>query len=132
PRLGTGLFLTYSNAFSSHLVMTAGFGWMGEINSEYNSHTNVSFPGAASSDVLPTINFNQNGLPNGPTNWGVNSAGETFSINRKLGLSFDNNWLWSHGRHTFNIGWEIRKSFQDDHECQQCGGGFTFSNYTTG
>ena len=140
PRLGTGLFLTYSNAISSHLVMTAGFGWMGEINDEFNSHTNVNFGGVTGSDVLPTINFsgpsgtcsnNGHGDAQSPTCWGVNSAGETFSINRKLGLSFDNNWLWTRGRHTLNIGWEIRRSYQDDHECQQCGGGFTFSSKTT-
>ncbi len=131
PRLGTGLFLTYSNTFRSNLVMTAGFGWMGEINDEFNTHTNVNFAGVSSGNVLPTINFNGNGVPDNPTSWGVNSAGETFSINRKLGVSFDNNWLWSRGRHTINFGWEIRRSYQDDHECQQCGGGFTFSNRTT-
>lgn len=140
PRLGTGLFLTYSNVFRPNLVMTAGFGWMGEINDEFNSHTNVNFGGVSGSNVLPTINFNgpSGNCPNNgqgdaqtPTCWGVNSAGETFSINRKLGLSFDNNWLWTRGRHTMNIGWEIRRSYQDDHECQQCGGGFTFSSKTT-
>ena len=140
PRLGTGFFLTYSNVFKSNLVMTAGFGWMGEINDEFNSHQNVSFAGVGSGTVLPTINFNSpsgtcpnsgQGDAQAPTCWGVNSAGETFSINRKLGISFDNNWLWTHGRHTFNIGWEIRRSYQDDHECQQCGGGFTFTSKTT-
>jgi hypothetical protein len=140
PRLGTGFFLTYSNVIKLNLVMTAGFGWMGEINDEFNSHTNVSFPGVAGSNVLPTIQFNgpSGTCPNSgqgdvqaPTCWGVNSAGETFSINRKLGLSFDNNWLWTHGRHSINMGVEVRRSYQNDHECQQCGGGFTFSSRTT-
>jgi hypothetical protein len=140
PRLGTGFFLTYSNVFRTNLVMTAGFGWMGEINDEFNTHTNVNFAGVSGGSVLPTINFsgpsgncpnNGQGDAQTPTCWGVNSAGETFSINRKLGISFDNNWLWTHGRHTMNIGWELRRSYQDDHECQQCGGGFTFSNRTT-
>jgi hypothetical protein len=131
PRLGTGIFLTYSNAVSSHLVMSAGFGWMGELNNEFNAHPGVNFPGVVGGTVLPTITFNQNGLPNQPTNWGAGTAGETFSINRKLGLSFDNNWLWSKGHHTLNIGWELRRAAQDDHECQQCGGIFNFSNRTT-
>ena len=130
PRLGTGLFLTYSNAFRSNLVMTAGFGWMGEINDEFNTHTNVSFPGVTGSNVLPTIAF-RGPVGGQPTTWGVNSSGETFSINRKLGISFDNNWLWTRGRHTMNIGWEIRRSYQDDHECQQCGGRFEFNTRTT-
>ena len=130
PRLGTGVFLTYSNAISNNLVVTAGFGWMGEINNELNSFLGVGFPAVAGSTSLPAIHFNS---PFGgqPTQWGLNSNGETFSKNRKLGLSFDNNWLLSHGRHTINFGLEIRRSYQDDQECQQCGGSFTFNSRTT-
>jgi Carboxypeptidase regulatory-like domain len=130
PRLGTGIFLTYSNAISNNLVMTAGFGWTGEINNELNSFSNVNFPAIAGSISLPAIHFN---APFGaqPTQWGLNSNGETFSKNRKLGLSFDNNWLYSHGRNTMNFGFEIRRSYQDDQECQQCGGSFSFSSFTT-
>jgi len=131
PRLGTGFFLTYSNAISNSLVMTAGFGWMGEINDELNSFLNVNFPAVQAGEVLPTIYFDQGPVGNQPSRWGLNAHGETFSINRKLGLSFDNNWLWTHGRHTMNLGWEIRRSYQDDHECQQCGGSFSFSTRTT-
>jgi hypothetical protein len=132
PRIGTGLFLTYSNAFSSHLVMTAGFGWMGEINNELNYHEGASFVGVTGSTTFPTIHFNGNaGQPWNPTSWGLNGDGETFSNNDKLGLSFDNNWLYIHGRNTYNIGWEIRRSYQDDHECQACGGGFNFNAITT-
>jgi hypothetical protein len=130
PRLGTGLVLTYSNALTSNLLMTAGFDWIGEINNGVNAHGNESFAAVTSGTILPTISFNQNSLPNTPTSWGVGS-GYTYSINRKLGVDIDNNWLWTHRRHTFNIGWEIRRAFQDDHECQQCGGQFSFSNRTT-
>jgi hypothetical protein len=130
PRLGTGLFLTYSNVISTNLVMTGGFGWMGEINNELNSFLGFNFPAVAGSISLPAIHFNS---PFGgqPTQWGLNGNGETYSKNRKLGLSFDNNWLWTRGRNTFNIGWEIRRSYQDDQECQQCGGSFSFSTRTT-
>jgi Carboxypeptidase regulatory-like domain len=145
PRLGTGFFLTYSKTFSTNLVMTAGIGWMGELNFEYNlGPTNVNLASLAQGTVLPGIEFHQNAgdafeTPsspdgNGPTPFGLISSsggGETFSINRKLGLSFDNNWLWSKGRHTMNIGWEIRRSYQDDHECQQCAGLFNFNATTT-
>jgi hypothetical protein len=130
PRLGTGLFLTYSNAISNKLVMTVGFGWMGEINNELNSFLGVNFPGVANSTSLPAIHFNS---PFGgqPQQWGLNGNGETYSKNRKLGISFNNNWLYFHGRHTLNFGWEIRRSYQDDQECQQCGGSFTFNSRTT-
>lgn len=130
PRIGTGLFLTYSNAFSSNLVMTLGMGWMGEINDEHNAHPGFAFAGATGSDILPTIAFG-GPAPYALTPWGVNGNGETFSINRKLGLSFNNNWLWVHGRHTFNFGLEVRRSYQDDHECQNCGGRFFFSSRMT-
>jgi len=130
PRLGTGLFLTYSNAISNSLVMTFGFSWMGEINNELNSFLGVNFPAVAGSTSLPVIKFDS---PFGgqPTQWGLNANGETFSKNRKLGIGFDNNFLLSHGRHTINFGWEIRRSYQDDQECQQCGGSFTFQSRTT-
>jgi hypothetical protein len=128
PRLGTGIFLTYAKTFSPNLEMTAGAGWMGEINNELNAHLGVSFPAVAASKILPTINFN--GF-DAPTTWGVNSNGETNSTNRKLGLSFANNWLYTHGRHTMNMGLEVRRSYQDDDECQECGGKFSFDAITT-
>jgi Carboxypeptidase regulatory-like domain len=131
PRLGTGLFLTYSNAIRNNLVVTGGFGWLGEINNELNSFLGVNFPGVAGAISLPAIHFNAP-FGNQPTQFGLNSNGETFSRNRKLGLSFDNNWLYSHGRHTINFGFEIRRSYQNDQECQRCGGNFTFSSLTTG
>ncbi len=131
PRLGTGLFVTYSSLIRSNLVMTAGFGSLGEINDGFNAHTGVSLGSVQGGSVLPTISFNQNGLPNAPTTWGNSTAGSTVAINRKLGLSFDNNWLWSAGRHTLNIGWELRRAAHDDNECPTCGGAFSFSNRTT-
>ena len=130
PRLGTGVFLTYSNAINNRLIMTAGAGWLGEINNELNSHQ-FSFPGTTGSTVLPRIQFNG---PFGgqPTTWGSgNNGGETFSDNRKLGISFVNNWLYTRGRHTFNIGWEVRRAYQDDFECQRCAGNFAFATQTT-
>jgi hypothetical protein len=137
PDLGTGFFLTSSHTFSSSLVMTAGFSWLGEINNQFNTHTNVSFPGVAQGSTLPFIRFNGNGGQFfNPNNWGMQASGgslfgETFSVNRKLGLGFDNNWLYIHGRNTYNFGFEIRRAYQDDHECQGCGGGFAFNAATT-
>lgn len=138
PDLGTGFILTYSKTFSSNLVMTAGFSWLGELNFQYNTQPGVSFAGVTGGSTLPFINFQGNtgqGFFN-PTSWGMQASsgplfGETFSINRKLGLGFDNNWLYIHGRNTFNIGFEIRRAYQDDHECQGCGGGFAFKAQTT-
>jgi hypothetical protein len=137
PDLGTGIILTYSKTFSSNLIMTAGFSWLGELNFQYNTQPGVSFAGVTDSGTLPFINFQGNsGQTFNPTSWGMQASGgslfgETFSINRKLGLGFDNNWLYIHGRNTFNFGFEIRRAYQDDHECQACGGGFAFKAQTT-
>jgi Carboxypeptidase regulatory-like domain/TonB dependent receptor len=137
PDRGTGIILTYSKTFSSNLVMTAGFSWLGELNFQYNTQNGVNFAGVAGGATLPFINFQGNsGQSFNPTSWGMQASGgslfgETFSINRKLGLGFDNNWLYIHGRNTFNIGFEIRRAYQDDHECQACGGGFAFKAQTT-
>jgi hypothetical protein len=131
PRLGTGLFITYSTVLSPNLIMSAGFGGMGEINNGFNSFMGVNLGSVVDGTVLPTISFNQNGLPNAPTTWGNSTAGSTIAVNRKLGLSFNNNWLWTIGRHTLNIGWELRRAAQDDNECPTCGGSFAFSNRTT-
>jgi Carboxypeptidase regulatory-like domain/TonB dependent receptor len=137
PDLGTGFIVTYSKTFSSNLVMTAGFSWLGELNFQFNTKTGVNFPGVVQSNTLPFINFQGNSSQTfNPTSWGMQASGnqldgETFSLNRKLGLGFNNNWLYIHGRHTFNFGFEIRRAYQDDHECQGCGGGFAFKAETT-
>lgn len=137
-RLGTGVFLTYSNAFTSNLVMTAGFGWMGEINNQFNQNRNSPFSGVAGSATFPSLLFGNNPLGGGfvsPADAAIQPSGLgqnlVVSINRKLGLSFANNWLWTKGRHTINFGFEIHRSYQDDHECQSCGGNFDFSSITT-
>ncbi|HEY1217126.1 MAG TPA: TonB-dependent receptor, partial [Bryobacteraceae bacterium] len=127
PSLGTGFFLTYSNTITPNLVMTAGMSWAGEINNQFSLQKNYSFPGVVGSVQLPTIYFDG---PLSPTTWGTDT-GWTQSINRKLGISIANNWLWVHGKHTLNFGVELRRAYQDDNECQQCAGSFRFSNFTT-
>lgn len=126
-RLGTGVFLSYSNTLTNHLVMTAGAGWMGEINNQFNAITNFNFPGAAGSTSLPAIFFD-GPVPNQPDTW---AQSRTFSINRKLGISFANNYLYTRGRHTWNFGWEMRRAYQNDHECQQCAGNIHFASIST-
>src|SRR5260370_13478936 len=125
PALGSGFLLTYDNAVTPKLVMTAGFGWIGEINNQFNQ-TKYSSPAVVGGVVPPYITFNgQHTL----TSWGTQGAWLQ-SINRKLGIAIVNNWLWSKGRHTFNIGGEFRRSYQDDNEEQTAGGQFQFSNHT--
>ena len=125
PDLGTVFLLNYSNAITPHLVMTAGASWLGELNDQISLEKNVTFGPDPGTPELPAINFSG---PLAPTTFG---SPWIDSINRKLGWVIENNYLWVHGKHTFNIGWEARRTYQDDNECQQCAGNFNFSNNET-
>ena len=125
PDLGTVFLLNYSNAITPHLVMTAGASWLGELNDQISLEKNVTFAADPGTPELPAINFSG---PLSPTTFG---SPWIDSINRKLGWVIENNFLWVHGKHTFNIGWEPRRTYQDDNECQQCAGNFNFSNNET-
>lgn len=125
-QLGTGFILNYVNTITPHLVMTAGAGWLGEINSEIPT-TPVSLSNVAQGVVLPQISFDGN---HAPTQWGTSGSLQD-SINRKLGIEFVNNWLWTKGRHTFNIGGEARRLYQDALQAGSGGGHIAFSHNQT-
>jgi len=125
PDLGTVFLLDYSNAITPHLVMTFGASWLGELNDQISLEKNITFAAAPGAPQLPAINFSG---PLAPTTFG---SPWIQSINRKLGWVLENNYLWIKGKHTFNIGWELRRTYQDDNECQQCAGNFNFSNNET-
>jgi hypothetical protein len=122
PSKGTGFLLNYNDTVTPNLVMTAGIDWIGEVNNQFNE-TPFNSPVVAGGTIAPEISFSGTYAP---TQWGT-SGSWTQSINRKLGLSAVNNWLWTHGRQTFNIGGEARRAYQDDNEEQTAGGNFTFS-----
>ncbi len=130
PRLGSGFFLNFVGSLTPNLVMTAGLGWLGELNNEENAHQGVSFPGIVGATTFPVISFGGS-APDALTTWGAGTNGEVSSINRKLGIAFQNNYLYTHGRNTFNFGYELRRAYQDDHESQNATGHFTFSSLTT-
>ncbi len=125
PDLGTVFILNYTNNIAPNLVMTAGASWLGELNDQISLTKNVNFAAAPGAQQLPGINFSG---PNSPTGFG---AAWIESVNRKLGWVIDNNYLWIKGRQTFNMGAEIRRTYQDDNECQRCAGNFNFSNAET-
>lgn len=123
----TGFLLNYVNTLTSNLVMTAGIGWLGKLDGQSNALHGVTFSGVQGSTVFPNVTFNgQNAI----TNWGV-SPGETANSDRQLGISIVNNWLWTKGRNTFNIGGEIRRAYEDQQSCTSCGGQFNFSQAQT-
>ena len=134
PSLGSVFLLNYSYALSPHLVMTAGAGWIGEINDQYNITKGYTSPAVIDENIPPNITFgpdsDQCNNNRTYTCWGT--SGSWFqSINRKLGIALVNNWLWTKGKNTFNMGWEYRRAYQDDNEEQTEGGHFNFSNAQT-
>ena len=132
PSIGSVFLLNYNNALSSHLVMTAGVGWIGEINNQFNMSKGATFGGVTNENIPPNITFGPDAHQCDENNaqeytcWGTSGAWLQ-SINRKLGIALVNNWLWTKGKNTFNIGAEFRRSYQDDNEEQTEGGHFNFS-----
>jgi hypothetical protein len=135
-QLGSGFLLNYVRTISQNLVVTAGADWIGYITDQDNANKNVNFGAVAGSNTFPLVTFDGQ---NSPTNWGVNggsfleccAGGLTVAKNRRLGLVFVNNWLWTKGRHTFNIGGQFRRTYQDIVNCDFCAGTFNFSQRTT-
>ena len=128
---GSGLLVTYSHAITPRLMLTGGVSWISEIFNYHQQKPIGSFAGVEPSpggqQFLPGINFV--GGPWEPVNWGT--FGWLYALNRKHGLGIANNWLYARGRHTLNFGMEIRRTFQDDQECQQCAGNLYFDARTT-
>jgi hypothetical protein len=135
-QLGTGFLLNYVQTLNQNLVVTAGADWIGYVTDQGNANQNVSFGAVAGSKTFPLVNFDGQNVP---TSWGVNggsfleccAGGLTVAKNRRLGLVFVNNWLWTKGRETFNIGGQFRRTYQDIVNCDFCAGTFNFSQRTT-
>src|SRR5262249_31911237 len=124
--LGRAVDVTYSNALSSRLVLTGGFLYVYQGNDFLPTHLlSGAFAGVLPSgltgqpNALPSINFG--GGPWEPQSWGPGN-GLSSTINHKTGFSYLANMLWQKGRHTMNIGVDIRKTHQDDFEAGGSGG----------
>ena len=112
--------ITYSNAISSHMVLTGGFLYVYQRNDFQPPHL-LSSPippvppsGLAQPLTFPSISFG--GGVWEPESWGPGN-GLSSTINHKTGLSWTGNLLWIKGRHNMNIGVDIRHTHQDDFEC---------------
>jgi hypothetical protein len=126
--LARGLDITYSNAISSRMVLTGGFLYVYQGNDFLPPHL-LSSPlapvppsGLAQPLTFPSISFTggpwEPGVPSNPSQsaWGPGN-GLSSTINHKWGWSYLANLLYIKGRHTMNIGVDIRKTHQDDFEC---------------
>jgi hypothetical protein len=134
--IGSGFLLNYAKTISENLVVTADADWIGDIIAQDNANSKVQFGAVSGGTTLPLITFDgQNAL----TAWGVNggayleccSGGLTVNNIRMLGIVGVNNWLWTKGRHSLNIGFQVRRTYQDTINCNFCSGTFDFSQRTT-
>ena len=122
----SGLLLNYVKTVTPHLVVTTGLGWLGKLDGQKNSNLNVNFAGVQNSVAFPAVSFNgQSAI----TNWG--ESGLTQNTDRQVGISIVNNWLWTKGRHTFNMGGEVRRAYENQQSCSSCAGTFNFSQAET-
>ncbi len=134
--LGSGFVLNYVKTVNPNLVVTAGADWIGNVVGQHNANSTVSFAGVSGGTTFPLVNFDGQ---DAPSSWGVNggaylqccAGGMTVINNRMLGLVGVNNWMWTKGRHTFNFGAQLRRTYQDTIDCNFCSGTFNFSQRTT-
>lgn len=135
-QLANAFLVNYVKTIRPDLVMTAGADWVGYTTDETNARTGVSFPGVTSGSTFPLINFDGQSAP---SSWGVSGGaylqccegGLTQLDNRRLGLAFVNDWIWTKGRNTFTFGGQILRPYQDILACQFCSGTFNFSQRST-
>jgi len=122
---GRGYLLNYIRMVSPNLVVTVG---VNKTDIYYNNHVvNQSANFAAITDAVsfPGVNFDGT-FP--ITNWGNHSNRNS---TRRYDNAVVNNWLWTKGKHTFNIGGEFRRTLEDSIICRKCGGDFNFSHLQT-
>ena len=125
---GDGYLLNYTYTVTPNLVTTAGVAWVGFVTDQDSALKSNSFPGVVNPVQFPSVTFtDQNSL----SLWGIGTSGTTQNLDREQGITYSNNWLWSKGRHTYNIGVQVYSNAQDVLMCQGCSGIFNFSQAET-
>lgn len=140
PDVGDFWTMNYTRTFSPTVVNTFGASanLVDEVqdwgdSSEY-INTKIDFPGIAFGNNFPSgapprypgINFNGPIAPDaflGMGQWGLHT--------RFLGYAFNDNLIWTRGRHTITIGGDDRRTEENNGQCTSCVGDFTFDNFTT-
>jgi hypothetical protein len=95
--------VNYENTLSPNLVFTAGFAAENKMQNYGGDNTHVNFAGVTGGNTMPIVTFNgQNAI----TGWGDVYGGLIQYNVDNIGWNLFNNWMWTKGRHTFNIGGE--------------------------
>jgi Carboxypeptidase regulatory-like domain len=117
----------YSKIVTPNLVMTAGFAAQDKWQNNQNANNNVSFAGIVGGTTMPHISFNGQ---EAPTSWGNSNSDIVLYHVNNIGWNLFNNWMWSKGRHSFNIGGEFHHYYANDLS-NYSGGQFSFSQAET-
>jgi len=123
---GRGYLLNYIKTVNPNLVVTVG---ANKTDIYYNNHVvnqSADFAAIANAASFPAINFQDGTFP--ITNWGNHTSRDS---TRRYDNAIVNNWLWTKGKHAFNIGGEFRLTLEDSLICRSCGGDFDFSHRQT-
>jgi hypothetical protein len=117
----------YEKTISPNLVMTAGFAAENKMQDYVGDNQHVNFAGVTGGKTMPIITFNGQ---NAPTGWGDVWGGLINYYVDNIGWNMFNNWMWTKGRHTFNIGGEYHHYMA--HTISDYGSGqFNFSQAET-
>lgn len=119
--------VNYSKTISPNLVFNAGLSAENKMQNYVGDNQNVNFAGVTGGNTMPIITFNgQNAI----TGWGNVWGGLIQYYVDNIGWNLFNNWMWTKGRHTFNMGGEYHHYMA--HTISNYGSGeFNFSQATT-
>ena len=121
-----GYLLNYVKMVSPNLVVTVGVDRIGVYNNSHVLNQSSNFAPIANAVSFPGIDFMDGTFP--ITNWGNHT---NVSATHSYDNAIVNNWLWTKGKHIFNIGGEYRRTLEDSLFCRDCGGDFYFSHKQT-
>ncbi|HEV2326427.1 MAG TPA: TonB-dependent receptor [Terracidiphilus sp.] len=117
----------YTKTMTPNLVMTAGFAAQNKMQNYKSDNTNVNFAGVLGSDTLPYMSFDgQEPI----TGFGNANGYMKQNYVDNIGMNFFNNWMWTRGRHTFNIGAEYH-NYRVNSISDYSSGHFSFSQAQT-
>jgi len=117
----------YTKTIGSNLVLTAGFAAQNKMQNYVSDNQKVNFAGVVGSDTLPYMSFDGQEAITGFGN--ANSYMKQNYVDN-IGMNFFNNWLWTKGRHTFNIGAEYH-NYRVNSISDYSSGHFAFSQAQT-
>lgn len=117
----------YTKTMTPNLVMTAGIASENKMQNYVGDNQKVNFAGVTNGITLPIITFSGQ---NSPTAWGDVWSGLIQYYVDNIGVNGFNNWMWTHGKHTLNMGSEYR--YYTAHTISNYGSGeFDFHQSTT-